>query len=100
MIQFLKSNIFSALLLIASGSLFIYNLYNSFHKPIIVDTTKVDNTLKLDSLRSKIEQDYRYKLDSVAIYYNSRIIKLENKDRELNEKIKNLNSDIGDLPEF
>ncbi len=99
MMNFLKSNIFSALLLLSSGILFIYNLYTNFHRPTI-STTKVDDAIKLDSLKSKIEQDYRNKIDSIAIIYNNKISKLEAKDKQLNEKIKNLISDIGELPDF
>jgi hypothetical protein len=100
MIQFLKSNIFSALLLLGSGVLFIYNLYNNFHKPKVITSTKVDSIIKLDSIKSVIEQDYRYKIDSISNIYNQKLKKLESKDRELNEKLKNLNNDIGDLPDF
>lgn len=97
--NFLKNNILSVLLLIGSGILFIYMVYNNFHKPEIT-TTKVDNTLKLDSLRTKIEEDYRYKIDSISNIYNNKINKLEKQDKQLNDKIKSLNNDIGDLPDF
>ncbi len=96
---FLKSNFVSVCLLIGSGILFIYNIYNNFHKPII-DTKIVDNTLKIDSLKSVLEQEYRYKIDSVSYIYSKKIYSIQKENKRLNEEIKNLDTDIGDLPAF
>ena len=89
--KFLKSNLFSVLLLLASGILFIYNIYNNFHKPEL-PTTKVDNTLKLDSLRTKIEEDFRLKIDSVSRLYNNKIKNLEKENKQIDEEIKFLDN--------
>lgn len=106
MIEFLKHNILSFILLILSGLIFIYSLYSNY-KPTSINTTKVDNQLKLDSLRSKIEEDYRSKIDSISSIYNIKINNLEQKDKlldkkdsQLYDKLKDLNTDIGNLPNF
>ena len=96
---FLKSNFVSVCLLIGSGILFIYNIYDNFHKPVI-DTKIIDNTLKIDSLKSVLEQEYRYKIDSVSYIYNKKIYNIQKENKRLNEEIKNLDTDIGDLPAF
>lgn len=97
-----KNNILSFILLLGSAILFIYSVYNNFKKPNIklIDNTIVNNSLKLDSLRSKIEEDYRFKIDSISKIYNNKIFKLEQKDLQLYDKIKDFNTTIGDLPDF
>lgn len=97
-----KINILSFIFLLGSAILFIYSVYNSFKRPDNkpIDTTKVDNSLKLDSLRSKIEEDYRSKIDSISNIYNNKISKLEQKDSQLYDKIKDFDSTISDLPDF
>lgn len=63
-------------------------------------TINVDNIVNIDSLKSKIEEDYRYKIDSISIIYNNKINQLQQRDKQLENKIKIYNTTIGELPDF
>lgn len=95
--KFLKNNTIGIISILSIIGLFIYLEY--YKKPE-VKTLNIDNITKLDSIQSKMREEYRLKLDSMNTIFNTRINKLQQKDKQLENKIKNLDNTVGELPDF
>jgi hypothetical protein len=91
--EFLKNNSLTIVVIIL---LLIIIFLDNRHKPI----NSITPILNRDSIESSIKEQYRVKLDSAIKDHNTKIIQLKAKNKKIEKDINNLDSIIGQLPDF
>ncbi len=97
--NYLKNNIISIIVLLwiitLTGLLIYFNYYKT-----TTTISKSNNIINIDSIKSVIHKEYRHDLDSINTNFNNRVNQLQQKDKQLENKIKNLTITTGELPDF
>jgi peptidoglycan hydrolase CwlO-like protein len=96
MMNFLKNNILAFVALLLG----ISSIYLSYNNKTSVLNNQVKTIINTDSIQSKIQEDYRLKIDSINKIHQKEVYRLQSKNKQLEKQLKDLNSTIGELPDF
>jgi peptidoglycan hydrolase CwlO-like protein len=94
--NFLKNNILAFVALLFG----ISSIYLSYNNKTSVLNNQVKTIINTDSIQSKIQEDYRLKIDSINKIHQKEVYRLQSKNKQLEKQLKDLNSTIGELPDF
>jgi peptidoglycan hydrolase CwlO-like protein len=94
--NFLKNNILAFVALLLG----ISSIYLSYNNKTSVLNNQVKTIINTDSIQSKIQEDYRLKIDSINKIHQKEVYRLQSKNKQLEKQLKDLNSTIGELPDF
>jgi hypothetical protein len=94
--NFLKNN----LLGISAILLGIIAIIVTYTNSTILEDNKIKETINLDSIESIYKENYRLKLDSINQIHIKRINQLNKRNKQIESEIKDIDSTIGELPDF
>lgn len=93
--NFLKNNFLPIIAIILAGIAMVISYTDS---PIM--NNKVAQTINIDSIESIYKEKYRIKLDSINTIHINKINQLNKKNKQIESQIKDIDSTIGELPDF